>query len=181
MRCQKPKNIRSKIRNQLPGEIKSKTSYTKFNEYIDTWFGHKYSCNVCMNIWKFHQCKMFGNTCQRVVIYFVFFTDTLAPIWYVLYYGFYYFSFVNFKLLLSEGKYRLLTYLLASLISCLAASLLASFLACMPPCLLLYFLPSLLPSVLPYFLPSLLTYLLTYLLTCLLTYLLVYLLTYMLT
>ena len=28
----------------------------------------------------------------------------LAWIWFVLYYGFYYFSFVNFKLLFSEDK-----------------------------------------------------------------------------
>ena len=37
-------------------------------------------------------------------MYFNIFTDVLARIWSVLYYGFYCFSFVNFKLLFSEGK-----------------------------------------------------------------------------
>ena len=36
--------------NQLPGGIKSETSYTKFREYIDTWFGPTCRCNVWMNI-----------------------------------------------------------------------------------------------------------------------------------
>ena len=36
--------------NQLPGYIKSETSYTKFKEYINTWFGPKCRCNVCINI-----------------------------------------------------------------------------------------------------------------------------------
>ena len=40
------------------------------------------------------------------------FTDVLARIWFVLYYGFYYFIFVNFKLLFSKDKERLLTQLL---------------------------------------------------------------------
>ena len=39
-----------KIWNQLPDNIKSETSHTKFKEYIDTWFGPKCRCNVCMNI-----------------------------------------------------------------------------------------------------------------------------------
>ena len=37
-------------RNQLPGDIKSETSYTKFKEYIDTWFVPKCRSNECMNI-----------------------------------------------------------------------------------------------------------------------------------
>ena len=33
------KTVDPKIRNQLPEGIKPETSYTKFKEYIDTWFG----------------------------------------------------------------------------------------------------------------------------------------------
>ena len=44
------KTLGPKIWNQLPEEIKSETSYTKFKEYIDNWFGSKFRCNVCMNI-----------------------------------------------------------------------------------------------------------------------------------
>ena len=33
------KTLGPKIRNQLPEGIKPETSYTKFKEYIDTWFG----------------------------------------------------------------------------------------------------------------------------------------------
>ena len=44
------KTLGLKIWNQLPEGIKSETSYTKFKEYIDTWFGAKCRCNVCMNI-----------------------------------------------------------------------------------------------------------------------------------
>ena len=44
------KTLGVKIWNQLPGGIKSETSYTKFKEYIDTWFRPKYRCNVSMNI-----------------------------------------------------------------------------------------------------------------------------------
>ena len=50
-------------------------------------------------------------------MYFNVFTDALAPIWFVLYYCFYYFSFVNFKLLFSEDKQRLLTYFILGLFS----------------------------------------------------------------
>ena len=45
-------------------------------------------------------------------MYFNVFTDALAPIWSVLHYGFYYFSFVNFKLLFPKDKQKLVTYLL---------------------------------------------------------------------
>ena len=38
------------IWTQLPEDIKSETSYIKFKKYIDTWFGPKCRCNVCMNI-----------------------------------------------------------------------------------------------------------------------------------
>ena len=55
---------------------------------------------------------MCANTCWRAVMYFNVFTDILALIWSVLYYDFYYFSFVNFKLLFFKDKSRLLTYLL---------------------------------------------------------------------
>ena len=44
------KTLGPMIWNQLPEGIKSETSYTKFKEYIDTWFGPKCRCNVCMNI-----------------------------------------------------------------------------------------------------------------------------------
>ena len=44
------KTLGLKIWNQLPEDIKSETSYTKFKEYIDTWFGPKCRSNVCMNI-----------------------------------------------------------------------------------------------------------------------------------
>ena len=44
------KSLGPKIWNQLPEDIKSKTSYTKFKEYIDTWFGPKCRCNASMNI-----------------------------------------------------------------------------------------------------------------------------------
>ena len=44
------KTLDPKIWNQLPEDIKLETSYTTFKEYIDTWFGPKCRCNVCMNI-----------------------------------------------------------------------------------------------------------------------------------
>ena len=50
IRCKKNKTLGPKIWNQLPGDIKSETSYTKFKEYIDTWFGPKCRSNECMNI-----------------------------------------------------------------------------------------------------------------------------------
>ena len=48
-----PKSLKTlgpKIWSKLPGDIKSETSYTKYKEYVDTWFGPKCTCNVCMNI-----------------------------------------------------------------------------------------------------------------------------------
>ena len=44
------KTLGPKICNELPGYIKSESFYTTFKEYIDTWFGPKCRCNVCMNI-----------------------------------------------------------------------------------------------------------------------------------
>ena len=44
------KPLDPKIWNQLPGGIKSETSYTKIKECIDTWLGPNCSCNVYMNI-----------------------------------------------------------------------------------------------------------------------------------
>ena len=35
-----------KIWNALPQNIKAENSYVKFKEYIATWFGPKYKCNV---------------------------------------------------------------------------------------------------------------------------------------
>ena len=39
------KTLGPKIWNQLPEDIKSETSYTKFMEYINTWFGPKCRCS----------------------------------------------------------------------------------------------------------------------------------------
>ena len=50
IRCKENKTLGPKIWNQLPGDIKSETSYTKFKEYIDTWLGPKCRSNECMNI-----------------------------------------------------------------------------------------------------------------------------------
>ena len=36
-----------KIWNKLPTDIKSLASIIKFKEYIRTWFGPGYKCNVC--------------------------------------------------------------------------------------------------------------------------------------
>ena len=44
------KTLGPKIWNQLPEDIKSETSYTKFKEHIDTWLGPKCRCNMRMNI-----------------------------------------------------------------------------------------------------------------------------------
>ena len=44
------KTLGPKIWKQLPEDIKSETSYTKFKKYIDTWFGSKCRCNMWMNI-----------------------------------------------------------------------------------------------------------------------------------
>ena len=49
-KSQKTLGPKSKIWNQWPGDIKSEISYTKFKEYIDTLFGPKCRCNLCMNI-----------------------------------------------------------------------------------------------------------------------------------
>ena len=44
------KTLGPKIWNQLPEDIKSETSFTKFKKCIDNWFGPKCRSNVCMNI-----------------------------------------------------------------------------------------------------------------------------------
>ena len=44
------KTLGPKMWNQLPEDIISETSYTKFKEYIYTWFGPKCKCNECINI-----------------------------------------------------------------------------------------------------------------------------------
>ena len=33
--------------NPLPRNVKPKTCFTKFKEYIDTWFGPEYKCKIC--------------------------------------------------------------------------------------------------------------------------------------
>ena len=35
----------------LPENINSETSYKKFKEYIDLWFGPKCRCNICKSIY----------------------------------------------------------------------------------------------------------------------------------
>ena len=40
-----------KIWNALPENIKSETSYKKFKEYIDLWFGPKCRCNICKSLY----------------------------------------------------------------------------------------------------------------------------------
>ena len=44
------KTLGPKIWNQLPDDVKTETSSTRFKEYIDTWLGTKCRCNVWMNI-----------------------------------------------------------------------------------------------------------------------------------
>ena len=44
------KTLGTKIWNQLPQDIKSETSYTKFKEYIDTGFEPKCRRNMCVII-----------------------------------------------------------------------------------------------------------------------------------
>ena len=44
------KTLGPKIWNQLPEDIKTETSSTRFKEYIDTWLGPKCRCNLWMNI-----------------------------------------------------------------------------------------------------------------------------------
>ena len=44
------KDLGPKIWNQLPEDIKTETSSSRFKEYIDTWFGPKCRCNVRLNI-----------------------------------------------------------------------------------------------------------------------------------
>ena len=39
--------LRPEIWNKLTTNIKSLTSITKFKEYVKTWFGRSYKCNVC--------------------------------------------------------------------------------------------------------------------------------------
>ena len=39
------KTLGPKTWNNLPENIKSETSYTKFKKYIDNWFGPKCRCN----------------------------------------------------------------------------------------------------------------------------------------
>ena len=54
------KNLKTwgpKIWKQLLCDIKSETSYTKFEKYIVSWFAPKCRCNVCMNIWKYISVK----------------------------------------------------------------------------------------------------------------------------
>ena len=46
-----------KIWNALPEKIESETSYKKFEEYIDLWFGPKCRCNTCKSLcnWILHK------------------------------------------------------------------------------------------------------------------------------
>ena len=40
-----------KIWKALPEKIKSETSYKKFKEYIDLWFGPDCRCNICRSFY----------------------------------------------------------------------------------------------------------------------------------
>ena len=33
--------------NGLPGEVKNESSYDKFKEYFNTWYGPKCTCSLC--------------------------------------------------------------------------------------------------------------------------------------
>ena len=41
------KSLGSHIWNSLPKQIKEKTDYNKFKDFIDKWFGAKCKCNLC--------------------------------------------------------------------------------------------------------------------------------------
>ena len=43
------KSFSPKIRNSMPSNIKSETSFLKFKEYIKTCLGPKCRCKVCIN------------------------------------------------------------------------------------------------------------------------------------
>ena len=55
---------------------------------------------------------MCANNCRRAAKYFDIFTDNLARIRSVLYYGLQYFSYINFKLFFPMIKNYLFTYIL---------------------------------------------------------------------
>ena len=38
------------IWNSLPENIKAEYSYEKFKEFIDTWYGSKCKCNLCVSL-----------------------------------------------------------------------------------------------------------------------------------
>ena len=42
------KTLGPKIWNMLPTKMKNETSFQKFKEYINTWFGPKCKCNLCL-------------------------------------------------------------------------------------------------------------------------------------
>ena len=46
-----------KILNAIPEKTKPETSYKKFKEYIDLWFGPKCRCNICKSLynWVLHK------------------------------------------------------------------------------------------------------------------------------
>ena len=69
-----------KIWNQLPEDIKSETSYTKFKEYFDTIFGPKCRCNLCMNIERSISLKCVLISYRKAVMHFSVFTDVFARI-----------------------------------------------------------------------------------------------------
>ena len=66
IRVKSLKILGTKMWNQLPGDIKSETSYTNFKECIDTWFEPKCRCNVCMNVWNSISVKCLLTLVNRI-------------------------------------------------------------------------------------------------------------------
>ena len=42
------KTLGPKLWNSLPNDIKRETSFSKFKNFINTWFGPKCKCNLCL-------------------------------------------------------------------------------------------------------------------------------------
>ena len=70
------KTLGSKIWNHLPVDIKSETSYSKFKEYIDTWFEPKCRRKFVLINLRYLKCVLI--TYQRAVMYFKVFADALV-------------------------------------------------------------------------------------------------------
>ena len=71
------KTLSPKIWNQLPGDIKSETSFTKLKEYIDTWLGNKCRCNVYMNIFSLRCLLTLARGLSYILCFYWCFTSNL--------------------------------------------------------------------------------------------------------